>query len=459
LKIFVSYSQNDARDFAESIKMIPIRGLDVFFDKYNDEYGQKWSDIRGQKWSDIIKETISTCEIFVVIFTPGILNSEKNKREILQAMREDKKIIICFSMDIAIENIKMNFEKYDILEFQNGYVLAFKLYQKLTSIERMDIRKVWHPSERSYAYAASIETDISKQHIKDDYKNEYWIFDEFVVKDWNTLLQKKVKDFNDKDLGKIIEIKEDRIITQEWIKKKYQIPKQTVTYDGHNLRVRLTGDELEKYTNNKPEAIQINDTIFQNLIFDDDSAAITSSRGINIRDNTGDVIGIDINVSGNVIGKNIIIDKNIEENKPVNYFKKIIRYPVARFPEKILLNEITPLEIIIKTIKSEIQSGQYSTPIEINPIPGNKEVPIYILAECSKGLEILDKYYETINVPFEVKDSQPIIFRIKSIEEGVQKINLRFYQESTNVGCIEIYTKVVTTGIDILPNNLKKIRI
>ena len=94
MKIFVSYSRRDARDFAEQIQRY-FRGFkyDIFTDTNNINLG----DI----WDTIIEKNISNCDIFVVIVTYGDLQSPHVENEILQAQREKKKIIPCIHRTIT----------------------------------------------------------------------------------------------------------------------------------------------------------------------------------------------------------------------------------------------------------------------------------------------------------------------------------------------------------------------
>jgi len=129
---------------------------------------------------------------------------------------------------------------------------------------------------------------------------------------------------------------------------------------------------------------------------------------------------------------------------------------LARFPERILLNDTVPLEIVVKAVKPSVRPSQYHTSMEIAMRQENKEIPIHIIVDTSKGLELQNKYYDTINVPVEVNDSKPILFKIKAKEEGLQTIELRFYQETTCIGDIKIETLVMYSSSPIFPRYSKE---
>ncbi len=124
MKIFVSYSRRDAGDFANQIN----RNLSIFkHDIFTDV-----DDIKaGEIWSNTIEENISNCDIFVVIVTHGALQSPHVENEILQAQRENKKIIPCFFRDIHPNIIKWGLEKIQGVEFSDKYELARDLYSKI----------------------------------------------------------------------------------------------------------------------------------------------------------------------------------------------------------------------------------------------------------------------------------------------------------------------------------------
>ena len=116
MKIFVSYSRRDA-DFAQQIdEYFQGSGCDIFTDV---------KDIRlGDVWNSTIEENISNCDIFVVIVTYGALHSSHVEREVLQAQKDNKKIIPCFFRNINPNKIKWGLEKIQGVEFTNEYQLA-----------------------------------------------------------------------------------------------------------------------------------------------------------------------------------------------------------------------------------------------------------------------------------------------------------------------------------------------
>ena len=123
-------------------------------------------------------------------------------------------------------------------------------------------------------------------------------------------------------------------------------------------------------------------------------------------------------------------DKSIETDESINEIqnhehsqglKEFERYPSARFPNRgRCMNDIIPLEVIIKSTKPLSSNGKYNTSIKLKiDVENNKEIPVQVIVECDDdGFEIDGKYYAIINVPINNEDSKPIVFNIKSKKEG-----------------------------------------
>jgi tetratricopeptide (TPR) repeat protein len=123
VKIFVSYSRRDAGDFANQIHESLMDEHQVFTDVKNIQL--------GDVWSNTIEKNISSCDIFVVIVTHAALKSSEVEKEVLQAQKENKKIIPCIFRDIRKDSIRWGLEKIQGMKFTNEYQLARDLYPKI----------------------------------------------------------------------------------------------------------------------------------------------------------------------------------------------------------------------------------------------------------------------------------------------------------------------------------------
>jgi tetratricopeptide (TPR) repeat protein len=128
VKLFISYSREDAGDFAKHVhRYLMNSGYDVFIDVNNITI--------GDPWAHSIEQNISNCDVFLVILTPDALRSNYVENEILQAQRDNKIIVPCISEDVAYNNIKWGLDKIQGIEFINEYQLTRKLYSKIKSYE------------------------------------------------------------------------------------------------------------------------------------------------------------------------------------------------------------------------------------------------------------------------------------------------------------------------------------
>lgn len=128
MKIFISYSRDDAGNFAQHVhKYLRDIGYDIFIDV---------NSIRiGDPWAGSIEKNISECNIFVVILTPDSLRSNHVADEVLYAQKENKAIVPCIHEYVNYNEIKWGLEKIQGVEFADKYELAMRLYSKIRNYE------------------------------------------------------------------------------------------------------------------------------------------------------------------------------------------------------------------------------------------------------------------------------------------------------------------------------------
>ena len=130
VKIFVSYSRQDADGFAERIRKRLGIEHDVFIDV---------NDIKaGTVWTNVIEDNISSCDLFIIVLTHGALTSSEVEKEVLQAQRENKRIIPCTHQTILLRSdprSKWGLEKIQGIEFNKEDDLARELYLRIERIQ------------------------------------------------------------------------------------------------------------------------------------------------------------------------------------------------------------------------------------------------------------------------------------------------------------------------------------
>ncbi|HSF49806.1 MAG TPA: tetratricopeptide repeat protein, partial [Nitrososphaeraceae archaeon] len=150
MKLFISYSRDDAGDFAKHVHRYFIsRKYHVFIDI---------NSIRaGDPWADSIEKNISDCDIFIVILTPDSLLSSHVEKEVLQAQRNNKIIIPCVNEDVEYNEIKWTLNDIQGVEFSDRYELVRKLYSKI----------------KNYDTSANTKINDSNSLLNPLYGNEY----------------------------------------------------------------------------------------------------------------------------------------------------------------------------------------------------------------------------------------------------------------------------------------------
>ena len=123
------------------------------------------------------------------------------------------------------------------------------------------------------------------------------------------------------------------------------------------------------------------------------------------------------------------------DDEGVRERETLTRFPYVAFPKTIYVEEIAPLEIIIKI------KGFKPLYISTEAVSKDKKISVHIIID-NGTFEIIDPitletsliFYGTIYVPIEEKDSDPIIFLLRAKKEGNQNIYIRFYQNGSYLG-------------------------
>lgn len=132
-------------------------------------------------------------------------------------------------------------------------------------------------------------------------------------------------------------------------------------------------------------------------------------------------------------------DKGIgrQRDREVVRQKTLKRYPYAKFVSKMPIEKIEPLEV---SIKSDPQPN--TEPIYPYANADEREVFVDVIVHPSNFEIAKGGQFNTIRVPVKPEDSDPVIFFLRAKEKGVQKINVKFFQQGSFLGELVITTIV-----------------
>jgi len=172
--------------------------------------------------------------------------------------------------------------------------------------------------------------------------------------DWENIVKKEAIGLNGEDLGEVLEVRKNHIVTQKGIlnKKRYYLPKKAISsFDGTILKVNMTNNDLDQYKGNGDQ------------LFDDYSSFKSSD------------MSKELETKIPVMAENLEVTKRLTEDKV-----QIIKEPVKEI-RKIDV-ELTHEEITIERIPSnnDDSSSSLSPPNE-GPNKSNTELIIKLKRE------------------------------------------------------------------------------
>jgi hypothetical protein len=132
---------------------------------------------------------------------------------------------------------------------------------------------------------------------------------------------------------------------------------------------------------------------------------LENDRGIHIGNVGGDVIGIGVTGSGNVIGKNIVINKQQLENMPSEYAESLTKFIEDFKKYNIPLEQAKPIQDTLNDFTKEVEGTVKQKNI-------NSKFSIF----AEKVLKVLPKTVETVSA------FTPLAPFSKLIGEGVQQL-------------------------------------
>jgi len=223
--------------------------------------------------------------------------------------------------------------------------------------------------------------------------------------DWDNIVKKEAIGLNGEDLGEVLEVRKNHIVTQKGIlnKKRYYLPKKAISsFDGTILKVNMTNNDLDQYKGNGDQ------------LFDDYSSFKSSD------------MSKELETKIPVMAENLEVTKRLTEDKV-----QIIKEPVKEI-RKIDV-ELTHEEITIERIPSnnDDSSSSLSPPNE-GPNKSNTELIIKLKRE-----EPVIKKYSFVKEEVVIK-KKPIT-ETKTITEDITHENVKYddkLNKEKNIGNI-----------------------
>jgi hypothetical protein len=140
---------------------------------------------------------------------------------------------------------------------------------------------------------------------------------------------------------------------------------------------------------------------------------LENDRGINIGNVGGDVIGIGVTGSGNVIGKNIVINKQQLENMPSEYAESLTKFIEELKKYNISPEQAKPIQDTLNDFTNEVEGIK---PEEKVSTVKQKNINSKFSIFAEKVLKALPKTVETVSA------FTPLAPFSKLIGEGVQQL-------------------------------------
>lgn len=140
---------------------------------------------------------------------------------------------------------------------------------------------------------------------------------------------------------------------------------------------------------------------------------LENDRGIHIGNVGGDVIGIGVTGSGNVIGKNIVINKQQLENMPSEYAESLTKFIEELKKYNIPLEQAKPIQDTLNDFTNEVEGIK---PEEKVSTVKQKNINSKFSIFAEKVLKALPKTVETVSA------FTPLAPFSKLIGEGVQQL-------------------------------------
>jgi archaellum component FlaC len=140
---------------------------------------------------------------------------------------------------------------------------------------------------------------------------------------------------------------------------------------------------------------------------------LENDRGVHIGNVGGDVIGVGVAGSGNVIGKNIVINKQQLENMPSEYAESLTKFIEEFKKYNIPPEQVKPIQDSLNDVTKEVEG--IKTEEKMSTVK-QKNINSKFSIFAEKVLKVLPKTVETVSA------FTPLAPFSKLIGEGVQQL-------------------------------------
>jgi hypothetical protein len=121
--------------------------------------------IGGEEWSEKIKKSISTSDIVIVIVTRSALKSQEVEKEVLESIKQGKKIIPAKYQTVSWNDLKWGLEKKQGIQFENKNSLIRHLDEIIFSDRKSKNRHLDNNFDKSMTTETSIRLIKNKQKL------------------------------------------------------------------------------------------------------------------------------------------------------------------------------------------------------------------------------------------------------------------------------------------------------
>ncbi|MEZ4672029.1 MAG: TIR domain-containing protein [Anaerolineae bacterium] len=167
MKLFISYSPDDANSAVSLVPHLNNSGHDAWYDHKIEE---------GQRWETVLKEQITSCDAFIYVVSKSALKSEWSKREFRTAKKARLPLLVVVTDKELLADLPSDLKKLDVTDATGGYTEhnLVSLMQHLREIdqqltaerERRSAREAAAPAPRPVEHGPEMVLPLATQKVE-----------------------------------------------------------------------------------------------------------------------------------------------------------------------------------------------------------------------------------------------------------------------------------------------------